>query len=332
MNVHTAPMGRRRLGRTGLMVSEIGFGSWGTGGESYGPVDDSVSLAVLENAYQRGINFFDTSDLYGNGHSERVLGKALKAVRSDVVIATKGGLLPHTGFAMPSDFSPGHLRDALCRSLERLDTDYVDLYQLHSPELSVLEQDSGIMGALRQFQAEGLIRHYGLSAPNPMVARAALDRFDFAAIQVNFNLIDHRADEQGTLAAAIERDVGVIARTPLCFGYLSGKLSGTEHLAIGDHRAKWPEDQLRRWAQAPGLFDPLIRRRGCSPAQFALLFCLAQPAVSTVIPGLMSIAEVEEDAATSGMAPLTPEELADIAAIYASHQFYEPSAKKRGKA
>ncbi len=329
----TAALRARPLGATGLRVSEIGFGTWGLGGDSYGQVDDAQSRRVLEAAFERGVTFYDTSDLYGAGHAESVLGEALRPVRDHIVIATKGGLLPHTGFAMPQDFSPRHLRAALMRSLDRLRTEHVDLYQLHSPELHLLRQDPEILGTLRAFREEGLIRHWGLSARSPADAAAAIAAFDFSVIQVNFNLIDHRAIESGLLAAAADKGIGVIARTPLCFGYLSGKLTGEERFENGpDHRANWPQDQLRRWAEAPGLFDGMIRRRGCTPAQFALLFCLAQPAVSTVIPGLMTTAEVEEDAAASALPPLSDEELAEISAIYDSRQFYDPVAKSRGKA
>ena len=323
----------RRLGRTGLEVSEIGFGTWGLGGDSYGPADDATSCRSLELAFQRGVTFFDTSDLYGNGHAERVLGMGLSTVRERIVIATKGGLLPHTGFTMPLDFSPDHLRRALEASLERLRTDHVDLYQLHSPELRLLDEQPEILETLRAFQAEGLIRHYGLSARSPADARAAIERFDFAVVQVNFNLIDHRALETGLLTLAQARGVGVIARTPLCFGYLSGRLTGEDSFFAGrDHRLNWPADQLKRWAAAPGRFDALIRARGCTPAQFALRFCLAPAAVSTVIPGMMSPAEVEEDTAAAVLAPLDAGELATIEAIYRDREFYEPDAKARGKA
>ena len=140
------------VGTSDVKVSEIGFGTWGLGGDSYGRVDDAQSRRVLEAAFEHGVTFYDTSDLYGAGHAERVLGEALQPVRDHIVIATKGGLLPHTGFTMPQDFSPRHLRAALMRSLDRLRTDHVDLYQLHSPELQLLRQDPEILGALRAFR------------------------------------------------------------------------------------------------------------------------------------------------------------------------------------
>lgn len=322
----------RNLGRTGLTVSEIGFGTWGLGGDSYGPVDDANSCRVLEAAVEKGITFFDTSDLYGDGHAEAVLGKVLESCRSQVVYASKGGLLPHSGFSMPQDFSPQHLDTALHRSLERLRTDYLDLYQLHSPELSLLRGHPEIIETLRGFRANGLIRHYGLSARSPADALAALQEFDFEVVQVNYNMIDHRAAELGAFERAADGGVGVIARTPLCFGYLSGRLTGAEAFAGRDHRANWPADQLRRWAEAPNVFDTLIRRRGCTPSQFALLFCLAAPQVSSVIPGMMSLAELEENCGMAELEPLSVDELGEISALYRRHTFYEPTAKARGKA
>lgn len=322
----------RPLGRTGLTVSEIGFGTWGLGGDSYGPVDDEVSRAALRAAFDRGITFYDTSDLYGTGHSESVLGAALEDVRERIVIGTKVGLLPHSGFAMPQDFSVGHLRDGLAASLDRLRTRYVDLYLLHSPELDLLRADPEIIATLKEFQAQGKIRAWGLSARSPADAKAGVEEFDFPAVQVNYNMIDQRAQDDGLFALARARGTGIIARTPLCFGYLTGTLSGEHRFTGRDHRANWPVDQLRRWAEAPGLFGHLYDGDGQrSAAQFALQFCLADDAVATVIPGMMTPMEVEENVRAVEWPPLDEAELAEIRRIYASNSFYDRSAKQRGK-
>ncbi|WP_247890185.1 aldo/keto reductase [Azospirillum brasilense] len=322
----------RPLGRTGLTVSEIGFGTWGLGGDSYGPADDDVSRAALRAAFDRGITFYDTSDLYGAGHSETVLGAALEDVRARIVIGTKVGLLPHTGFAMPQDFSVAHLREGLEASLDRLRTRYVDLYLLHSPELGLLRDDPEIIATLKEFQAQGKIRAWGLSARSPADAKAGVEEFDFPAVQVNYNMIDQRAQDDGLFALARARGTGIIARTPLCFGYLTGKLAGDHRFTGRDHRANWPADQLSRWAEAPGLFAHLYDAAGQRTAtQLALQFCLADDAVSTVIPGMMTAAEVDENVMAAERPPLTAEELTDIRSIYASNTFYDRSAKQRGK-
>jgi aryl-alcohol dehydrogenase-like predicted oxidoreductase len=320
----------RKLGRTSIEVSEIGFGTWGLGGDAYGPIEDNLSVSCLHAALDRGINFFDTSDLYGAGHSEEVLGIAFADRRSKALIATKVGLLPHSGFHMPVDFSPDHIRKGLDASLRRLKTDHIDLYQLHSPEIDYLQNHPEIFELLDEIERQGKARVIGLSARSPADALAAMKLYDFGSIQVNFNLIDHRAISDGLFAAAQTAGRGIIARTPLCFGYLTGRLTGNKSDFSGrDHRANWPDDQLERWARAPGLFNGLCEQRGCTPAQLALLFCLSPRVVYTTIPGMMTIAEVESNAAVADLPPLSEAELAQIAAIYNSNSFYDKSAKAR---
>jgi aryl-alcohol dehydrogenase-like predicted oxidoreductase len=316
----------RQLGRTGLTVSEVGFGTWGLGGDSYGPVDDATSRDALHLAFDRGVTFYDTSDLYGAGHSEQVLGDAFRDRRDRVVIATKVGTLPHSGFYMPQDFATATIEAGLEASLRRLGTDYVDLYQLHSPQLDLPNWDA-IIETLQRLQAAGKIRAYGLSARSPGDARAAVERFGFPVVQVNYNLIDHRAAENGLFALCAERGVGVIARTPLCFGYLSGTMTGDEEFVGRDHRANWPREQLRRWARAPQLFAPLNAGSSRTLVQLALQFCLADPAVSTVIPGMLTRAEVIEDTTVADLPPLAADEHARIRDIYKADIFYDPQAK-----
>jgi len=319
----------RALGRTGIEVSEIGFGTWGLGGDSYGPVEDSASLATLRFAYESGVTFYDTSDLYGNGHSETIVGEALKGVREHVTIATKVGLLPHSGFVMPSDFSPQHIREALEASLRRLKTDYVDLYLLHSPKIETLRGDPEIIATLRDLQKAGKIRAFGASVRSPEDGVLAIKEFDFPVIQVNFNLIDQRAIKCGLFDLAALRHAGIVIRTPLCFGYLTGKLNGDEILAGKDHRANWPVEQLRRWAGAPDLFSFINEGKSRTPTQLALRFCLDHKAVSTIIPGMMNQAEVKENLVTSSLTPLSEEERERIELVYSNHSFYDKNAKNK---
>ena len=315
----------RVLGNTGLKVSDIGFGAWGLGGDAYGPVDDEISLRTVHAALRAGVTFFDTADLYGAGHSEMVLGEALRGARDRVVLATKVGTLPHTGFIMPQDFSPAHIREGLEASLRRLRTDHVDLYQLHSPQLDQLNDE--VVGTLQDLRGAGKIRAFGLSARNPADAKAALERYPFEVVQVNFNLIDQRALENGLFELCREGGIGVIARTPLAFGFLSGHLTGEETFPGRDHRNNWPREQLRRWAEAANLFLTLNEGTDRTNVQLALQFCLSSPAVSTVIPGMMNEAEIRENTGASDRPPLTERELAAIQDIYASHTFYDPGIK-----
>lgn len=228
----------RTLGKTGITVSEIGFGTWGLGGTAYGTVDDSVSAAALRKAVEMGVTFFDTADLYGDGHSEKILAETLQCKRSEIVIATKGGTKPHSTFVMPQDFSPDYIRQAFENSLRRLKTDYIDLYLLHSPPLEDVLNNDRLFALLQKLKQEGKIKAFGISARTPADALSIINELDVDVIEVNLNIIDHRAIDNGLLAKASCKGIGIIARTPLAFGYLTRKLTGDEELASGiDHRA-----------------------------------------------------------------------------------------------
>lgn len=313
----------RPLGATGLEVSEIGFGGWGIGGSpdgavSYGPTDDRESTAALRRAIERGITFFDTADLYGNGHSEALLGATLQGVGDAVVIATKVGLLGPYG---PQDFSPRHLRAALEGSLRRLRRDYVDLYQLHNPRVETLG-DPEMLETLRGFVKAGVVRALGVSVRTPEDGLAAAETPGIGAIQVNFNMIDQRAVEVGLLDRCRRENVGVICRTPLCFGFLSGKYSAATRFDARDHRSRWSEAQIARWADAPSVFGSALDPAAGTPAQAALRFCLSYPAISTAIPGMLTPEQVDENAAASDLGPLAAEARRVVKRIYGEQVFF----------
>lgn len=308
----------RPLGGTGLIVSEIGFGSWGIGGAtagatSYGNSDDATSRSALDVAFDRGITFFDTASVYGYGHSETLLGEVFEKRRDRVVIATKAGLHRYDA---PPDFSPAALRQSLTESLRRLRTDHVDLLQLHNPTPQQLATDPEIVATLDSFRREGLIRAYGCSAKSPEDAIAMIREFDVPVIQLNLNMLDLRAVTSGALAAAMTARTGVIARTPLCFGFLGGTITAETKFAPEDHRSRWPRAQIVRWVETAG---EVLRAANTppdqSPSQVALRFCLSYPAVATVIPGMLFPAEVEENAKASALGPLPEAAVASIEAI-----------------
>lgn len=315
----------RQLGATGIRVSEIGFGAWGLGGDTkgavaYGPTDEAESRAALLRAVETGINFFDTSDLYGFGHSEEVLGKALRAVRPKVVIATKGGLLDASG---AQDFSAVHIERAIESSLRRLQTDYVDLFQLHNPPPSFLKQGDETMIALERLRAAGKIRAFGISLRGPDDGPAAVRDLGVQSVQVNFNLLDQRARENGLFELCAERNVGVIARTPLVFGFLTGRYSASDAFEPSDHRRRWNAEQLQRWAEAHRLFAAMMDSgKGETPSQFALRFCLSFDCVSTAIPGMLKVEHVIENAGASELGRLSLDVCRRIAVIYGDHRFF----------
>lgn len=316
-------MKHRKLGNTGIEVSEIGFGAWGIGGDSYGPVDDDVSRKALRLAFDLGVTLYDTSDIYGSGHSEELIGETLKDVRGKIVIATKVGTLPHFGFDMPQDFSPQHIRKALEESLRRLQTDYIDLYQLHSPVIEILSQNDDIIPTLESFQKEGKIGAFGISVRSPNDGLTTIGKFGFKVVQVNFNMIDHRPLENGLFDLAKKDKVGLIARTPLCFGFLSGRYLAGARFDSHDHRSNWPPGQIERWSKAPQLFSFLLNgNKGQTYAQLALRFCLSYPAVATTIPGMMTTEEVRENVSASELGPLAKAELLNISEVYKSNTFF----------
>ncbi len=323
----------RALGQTGIKVSVIGYGTWGLGGDAYGPVDDDLAARCLHTALDRGVTFYDTADIYGNGRSEAALGRAFRDRRHEIVIATKGGMLPHTGFDMPQDFSLPHMQAAFSASLERLQTDHIDIYQFHSPTLAELNANGATLDWLADMKRVGRIRCCGISTRSPLEALEALGRFPFDVVQVNFNLIDQRATECGLFAACLEHGVGVIVRTPLCFGYLSGKRSSAKNFEGLDHRANWPDSQLHIWSAAPGLFTHLYAHDNrCTPSQFALGFCLTEQAVSVAIPGMKNVQQVIENTEAGIMPPLPPEAVAEAQRIYSSNIFYDKAAKSKAGA
>jgi aryl-alcohol dehydrogenase-like predicted oxidoreductase len=305
-------------------VSEIGFGAWGIGGRtggttSYGDTDDRTSLAALERALDCGITFFDTSAAYGDGHSEVLIGQAFAGRRDKVVIATKAG---YDSWDRPPDFSASAVVASADRSLARLRSDYVDLLQLHNPPPEALA-DERLGAALARLQAAGKIRAWGVSAKSPAEAIQALTRFDAPVVQVNFNMMDVRAIDSGLMAEAARRGAGVIGRTPLCFGFLSGTIGRDTAFPPGDHRLGWSRAQLDNWIDgAADLLAAVGARPGREGVHAALRFCLAEPALSTTIPGILTASEAEANAAASALGPLPAAALAAVLDINERRQFF----------
>jgi aryl-alcohol dehydrogenase-like predicted oxidoreductase len=317
----------RVLGRTGLRVSEIGFGAWAIGGNavgnSYGPTDDAASLRALRRAYELGCNFFDTADVYGHGHSEELIGAALHDVRQHVVIATKVGgnfynrdvhplirerLAEVVGTAyeaIPRDaplpvthdanFTAGYVRFAVNQSLRRLRTDYVDLLQLHNPPPAAIAAME-TYEVLESLKREGLIRSYGVSVHSPEEGLAAIQATMPDTVQIVYNLA-RREPEAAFFPAAAAASIGVIAREPLANGFLAARYTAASTWPKGDIRGRMPRAYV---AQLTGLGErvaQLAGKSGVTPAQLALKFVLDQPAVATAIVGMKTVQQVDENLA-----------------------------------
>ncbi|SJZ42422.1 Predicted oxidoreductase [Enhydrobacter aerosaccus] len=314
----------RPLGKTGLLVSEIGFGAWGIGGRttghtSYGDTDDRTSLAALARALECGITFFDTSSAYGSGHSEELIGRAFRTERHRVVIATKAG---YESWDRPPDFSPRAIIASTEGSLRRLQTDYIDLLQLHNPARETLAVGEAV-GALRDLQEAGKIRAWGVSTKGPAEALEAVSMASAPVIQINFNMMDVRAVTTGLLQEAVKRQVGVIGRTPLNFGFLSGMVRRDTTFPPGDHRLGWSRAQLDNWIDgAADLLHAVGAEPGPSAVQAALRFCLAFPELSTTIPGILTSDEAEQNARASDLGPLPAAAVAAVLEINRTRDFF----------
>lgn len=314
-------MRKRRLGKTGLQVSEIGFGGWAIGGNGYGPVRDEDSLAALEAAWESGINFYDTADSYGNGHSETLIGSFLKGKpRGEIVIATKGGHNFYQG-AVKKDFTPEHLQKACEESLKRLGTDHIDLYQLHTPSLDILRRGEAVE-ALVKLQNEGKLRFIGVSVHAENEAMAALQNPAIAALQVVFNLLDQRMGRV-VFPDARRSDVGIIVREPLACGLLTGKYNVRSTFDKTDHRAGWPREKLELDLKKIDMLHRVLATRRISMARSSLEYVLEHDTIATAIPGMKTADQVEENIQASLDPRLRSQESSQLRDMYMREPVFE---------
>jgi aryl-alcohol dehydrogenase-like predicted oxidoreductase len=292
----------RMLGRTGLRVSVIGLGTMVHAGH-FGPMKDSESLEAIETALDLGVNFIDTSDAYGAGYSETLLGNALKGKRDKVILATKGGNVmtgPNRGKRV---FDPDYISRVMDESLTRLKTDYIDLYQLHNPTVDVIEKGE-VWQVLERAKQAGKIRHYGVSINSMEEGIAAVKNGRSETIQVEYNLLAQEPAET-IFPLAAEANVGIIARVPIKRGILTGKLTVADEARFQgeDVRARSFKGEAfaKELAKAEQLRF-LVHGDITSLTQAALAFCVAHPAVSITIPGARNAEQMRENAGAGDVA------------------------------
>lgn len=318
----------RDLGKTGIKVSEVGFGAWAIGGSSevagvpfgWGRTNDDESLAAIRRARDLGVTFFDTADSYGFGRSESLLGIVLSRRRQDVVIATKVGVTRDDSGRLLKDFSRKHLFHAVDGSLKRLRTDYIDLYQLHNPSLAELQRDD-IHEAMDRLQEVGKIRYWGVSVTTPDEGVEIIRRGWGYALQVLFNVLNQApATELFPLAA--EKGYGIIARVPLASGLLTGKFRNDSTFAADDVRQnfltpKRLQEVMPRLDEVKSIVGGSTR----SLSEAALRFVLAHDAVSTTIPGARSVRQTEANVAATE-AKLPAEVVTKLRSRLGEYNFY----------
>lgn len=313
----------RTLGRSGLEVTGIGLGCWAIGGPTWrdgkpvgwSKVDDNESLRALQRGLELGLNFFDTADVYGCGHSERLLGQVLASRRDKVVIATKFGYVCDESSRTMThhDASPDYIRRACEASLRRLQTDYIDLYQFHVSKYD-LAQAEEVVDTLEQLVAAGKIRAYGWSTDDPARAQVFARGSHCAAIQQRLNVFEGSAE---ILALCESAGLASINRGPLAMGLLTGKFSAGSALPQDDVRHDWDFRQgeaATRLQQLAALRE-VLTSDGRTLAQGALGWLWARSEHTVPIPGFKTVGQVEENAGALRFGPLSAGQMQQIELI-----------------
>jgi aryl-alcohol dehydrogenase-like predicted oxidoreductase len=315
----------RELGRTGWRVSAISFGAWTIGGDAWGTTDDRESLRALHAAIDRGVNFIDTADVYGDGHSERLIGQLRRERREEIVVATKAGR------RLPKQIASEYHRENLTawteRSLKNLGTETIDLLQLHCPPPAVYERGE-VFDVLEDLVTAGKVRHYAVSVETVAEAMAAIEYPNLQSVQIIFNMFRHKPADR-FFAAARERKIGILARVPLASGLLSGRFTRDTKFATRDHR------NFNRQGEAfdvgetfsgvdyeTGLaaveeLKPLVPA-GATLAQLALRWILMFPEVTAAIPGARTPNQAEQNTRAADLPPLSDAAMAKVRAVYDS--------------
>jgi aryl-alcohol dehydrogenase-like predicted oxidoreductase len=312
----------RNLGRTGWKISAIGFGAWGIGGSDWGSTDDKTSLAALHRAIDLGVNFIDTADVYGDGHSEQLIAQVRKARSEQLIIATKAGrrLNPH----IAQGYTRQNLTAFVERSLRNLEMEALDLLQLHSPPSEVYDMPE-VFGILDDLVQQGKIRYYGVSVERVDEALKAVSYPHVQSVQIIFNMFRLKPSEH-FFSVARERQVGILARVPLASGLLTGKFRPETHFDPNDHRSfnrhgeafdqgeTFSGIEYETGLQAVEELRPLVPK-GSTMAQFALRWILMFPEVTSAIPGGKNPQQVEENVSAAALPPLSPGTMIEVEAI-----------------
>ncbi|WP_274363603.1 aldo/keto reductase [Paenibacillus thermotolerans] len=312
----------RQLGNTELKVSEISFGTWAIGG-AWGSTNDAESLRGLQTAMDAGVNFFDTADVYGDGHSEELLAKATKGKEDEIYIATKfvrGGNIHD-----PASYTEASVRAYCEASLKRLNRERIDLYQIHCPPIEMLK-DGAVFEVLDKLKAEGKVRHYGVSVETAEEGFVCLQYPGVKALQFIYNIFRQKPSER-LFPEAKAAGVGILVRLPLASGLLTGKFNESSTFAADDHRSFNRNGESfnvgETFAGLPFETGVALARelswiaedRG-SMASAALRWILDNDDITCVIPGFKTAEQVRQNLEAAGVRPFAAEELERLRAFY----------------
>ncbi|MDK3258604.1 aldo/keto reductase [Blastococcus capsensis] len=307
------PVGSRTLGRTGLAVSALGLGCMGMS-QMYGPADRTEAIATVRRALDLGVTFLDTSDVYGSGHNEELVGEAIAGRRDEVQLATKFSLTRTAGGGMTIDGRPENVRACAEASLRRLDVDVIDLYYQHRVDPRVPIEDT--VGAMAELVQQGKVRHLGLSEASAASIRRAVAVHPIAALQSEWSLWTRDLEEE-VLGVAREHGIGIVPFSPLGRGFLTGAISSPADFGDDDWRRNHPRFTGEAFAANLRLVDDvraLAREKGVTAGQLALAWVLAQGDDVVPIPGTKRRTYLEENVGAVGV-ELSADDLARLEAI-----------------
>ncbi len=317
---------KRILGKSGIEVSALGFGCWPIGGlfyldgkpDGYSGIDDNESIKAIHRAIDLGVNFFDTADVYGAGHSEKIIGKALNGKRDKVIIATKFGFVfdENTKYVTGTNATPAYIRKACESSLKRLNTDYIDLYQLHLWSMPLIEAQ-GVFNTLEQLKKEGLIREYGWSTDNMECINFLINKTNCISIQNEFNVFIN-ADK--ILDICEKNNITSINRSPLAMGLLSGKYNENSELPEDDIRGNnfewnryfWNKKPTKNFLDKLQLIKEILTSNRRTLVQGALAWIWRKSEKTIPIPGFRTVKQVEENSKAMEYGPLTKDQINEI--------------------
>jgi aryl-alcohol dehydrogenase-like predicted oxidoreductase len=316
-------METRTLGNTGWNASVMGFGSWAIGGDAWGQTDDREATATLHKAIDLGVNFIDTADVYGDGHSEQLIARVRKERREPLFIATKAGrrLNPHTA----DGYNRQNLTSFIERSLRNLDVEALDLVQLHCPPTAVYDRPE-VFAILDDLVKQGKIRHYGVSVEKVEEALKAIRYPNVQTVQIIFNMFRLKPAEQ-FFAAARERNIGIIVRVPLASGLLTGKFrrdtqfASTDHRNFNRHGEAFDQGETFSGVDYESGLEAVEELRklvppGATLAQFALRWILMFPEATTIIAGAKTPRQAEENMKAAELPPISEETMQKVREIY----------------
>jgi aryl-alcohol dehydrogenase-like predicted oxidoreductase len=319
----------RELGSTGYTVSAIAFGTWGIGGPgvnpfAYGQLDVEESKTALRKAFSLGISLYDTSCSYGDGRAELLLGEVFEKNRDKVIIATKAGYKKsYSANGNNQSFYWKDIERSIQDSLTKLRTNYIDIFQLHDCPLELIRDNHLLFEMLSRFKKEGIIRLIGFAGKSSSQTLLSFNIFEFDTVQIGLSLVDMRPIDEGLVHFCKKRGIGLIARSPLAFGFLTD--SNKDRFGEYDHRSRFSLAQRERWISARKKFESVFSNIPyINGAQKALLFALSIDGVSSVNTGINASWQAKENSIAVEFSPLSDDKIREARQIYSQEYKDKP--------